>query len=150
MKPAISLCLAAGLAASGTLYGQAMLEYGVSIGRAGAAGAATGAGAAGIFLGLKGTVEQKPGAAQPRQATAEEIEKGKKAEKDSKSATASEAKPGDEKKEEKPAPASWDSGTLTTSHGFWANQRLRACTPAQRFLPMGRATVRSSNLGASL
>jgi hypothetical protein len=118
MKPALALCLAAGLAASGTLYGQAMIEYGVGIGRAGAAGAATGAGAAGIFSGVKGSLEQKPNTAQPRQATAEEIEKAKKTGKD-KSEAASVAKTSEEKKEEKPAePASWDFGTLTTSSGF--------------------------------
>ncbi len=121
MKPALMLCLAAGLTASGPLYGQAMIEYGVGIGRAGTAGAATGAGAAGIFSGLKGSVDQaakKPGAAQPRQATAEELEKAKKAEKESKSEKAAETKPGEEKEEKAAAPVSWDAGTLTTSSGF--------------------------------
>jgi hypothetical protein len=117
MKPALTLCLAAGLTASGTLYGQAMIEYGIGIGRAGTAGAATGAGAAGIFSGLKGSLDQKPATAKLHQATAEEMERAKKAEKDSKSEEASEAKAGDEKTEKKSA-ASWDSGTLTTSSGF--------------------------------
>ncbi len=115
MKPALVLCLAAGLTASGSLYGQAMIEYGIGIGRAGTAGAATGAGAAGIFSGLKGSLEQKPATAQPRQTTPEELEKARKTETDSKAAADAKT---EEKKEEKSASASWDSGTLTTSSGF--------------------------------
>jgi hypothetical protein len=116
MKTALIVSLAAGLAASGSLYGQAMIGYGVSVGRAGAAGAATGAGAAGIFSGVKGTLDQpdpKSGPAAARQATAEETEKAKKEEK-----ATSESANSDQKDQPAPAAPTWDSGTLTTSNGF--------------------------------
>jgi hypothetical protein len=118
MKPALIVSLAAGLAASGPLFGQAMIGYGVGVGRAGAAGAATGAGAASIFSGVKGELDQrdsKPDPAAARQATAEEIEKAKKEEKKEET---SESSKSEQKDRQAPAAATWDSGTLTTSNGF--------------------------------
>jgi len=119
MKPALIVSLAAGLAASGPLFGQAMIGYGIGVGRAGAAGAAAGTGAAGIFSGVKGTLDQpKPDPAAARQATAEEIEKAKKEEEETASAKA-EQKDSEQRGQEAPAAAAtWDAGTLTTSNGF--------------------------------
>jgi hypothetical protein len=120
MKPALIVSLAAGLAASGPLYGQAMIGYGIGVGRAGAAGAATGAGAAGIFSGVKGTIDQpKADPAAARQATVEEIEKAKKEEAETNASAKAEQKNSEQKDQDAPAaPATWDAGTLKTSNGF--------------------------------
>ena len=121
MKPALIVSLAAGLAASGPLFGQAMIGYGIGVGRAGAAGAATGAGAAGIFSGVKGTLDQpdpKQDPAAARQATADEIEKAEIEKAKKKEEETSESAKSGQKDQQAPAAATWDSGTLTTSNGF--------------------------------
>lgn len=70
MKFATTLCITISLAVPGSLAGQAIVGYGANVGRAGTVGAATGASAAGVFSGLKGSLhenDKKSVATAPRQ-----------------------------------------------------------------------------------